>query len=116
MIVVKEQLFIESAQIEWEPAGQGVRRKISAYADALMAVYVEFRRGAIGARHSHPHLQITYVESGAFRVQIGDESRVLRRGDFYFIPAGVEHGVEALEDSTLVDFFTPMRADFLSQT
>ncbi|HVU34166.1 MAG TPA: cupin domain-containing protein [Opitutaceae bacterium] len=113
MLTNKEQLFIEFAAIDWEDLGGGVRRKIMAYGDRLMAVYVEFKRGAVGARHRHPHHQITYVQSGAFATHIGGETRVLRGGDFYYIPTDVEHGVEALEDSTLVDFFTPMREDFV---
>ncbi len=113
MFVRKEQLFIEFEKIAWEDRGGGVRRKIMAYGDQLMAVYVEFRKGAVGARHRHPHLQITYIQSGAFSTHIGGQTRVLKGGDFYYIPADVEHGVEALEDSTLVDFFTPMREDFV---
>lgn len=116
MFVQKEQLFIEFAKIAWEDRGGGVRRKVMAYGDKLMAVYVEFKRGAIGARHSHPHLQITYVQSGSFRTHIGTQTRVLGAGDFYYIPADVDHGVEALEDGVLVDFFTPMREDFVPGT
>lgn len=113
MLVAKNQSFIESERIAWTDLGGGVRRKITAYNDALMSVYVEFRRGAIGVLHRHPHSQITYIQTGAFKVHIGAETRVLRGGDFYLIPSGVEHGVEALEDSVLVDFFAPMREDFV---
>jgi quercetin dioxygenase-like cupin family protein len=48
-------------------------------------------------------------------VQIGEESRVLGAGDFYYIPPGVEHGSVALEDSVVIDLFSPMRRDFLSK-
>lgn len=113
MFVQKEQLFVEFAQIEWQELGGGVRRKVMAYGDQLMAVYVEFKRGAVGALHRHPHLQITYLESGALTTRIGGQTRVLKGGDFYYIPADVEHGVEALEDSVLIDFFTPMREEFV---
>lgn len=113
MIVQKEQLFVQFDRIAWDDRGGGVRRKIMTYADKLMGVYVEFKRDAVGARHSHPHVQFTYIQSGAFNVHIGDESRVLRGGDFYFIPPDVVHGVEALEDSVLIDVFSPMREDFL---
>ena len=113
MFVAKEQLFSEFSRIAWEDRGGGVRRKIMAYGDQLMTVYVEFKKGSIGALHQHPHLQITYIQSGAFMVHIGLEHKVLRGGDCYYIPADVVHGVEALEDSILVDFFTPMREDFI---
>jgi hypothetical protein len=32
-----------------------------AYNDTLMLVKVDFEKGAIGTRHHHPHLQISYV-------------------------------------------------------
>lgn len=112
MVVLKEQIFVEFGRIAWTELGGGVRRKVMAYGDQLMAVYVEFQRGAVGALHQHPHLQITYIQSGALTVHIGGEARVLRGGDFYYIPADVVHGVEAIEESVLIDFFTPMRADF----
>ena len=113
MFVQKAQLFVEFARIAWEDRGGGIRRKIMAYGENLMCVYVEFKRHSVGALHSHPHTQVTYVQSGAFTVHIGNESRLLRGGDFYYIPADVVHGVEALEDSVLVDVFTPMREDFI---
>jgi quercetin dioxygenase-like cupin family protein len=38
---------------------------------------------------------------------------VLWAGDFYYIPSGVVHGSVALEDSTVIDLFAPMRQDYL---
>jgi quercetin dioxygenase-like cupin family protein len=113
MLTKKEQLFVQFDRVAWEEVGSGIRRKVMAYGDELMSVYVEFKRHAVGALHSHPHVQITYIQSGSFTVHIGAESRVLGAGDFYFIPPHVVHGVEAQEDSVLVDVFNPMREDFV---
>ncbi len=115
MFVEKKQLFIESEAIDWESAGEGIRRKIVAYDDLVMAVYVEFKKGSIGSLHKHPHLQITYIQSGSFEVQIDGQKRILKSGDSYYIPKDLEHGVVALENSILVDFFTPMREDFIKR-
>ena len=113
MPVQKEQLFSTFKLIPWEDRGGGVRRKVMAYGDQLMGVYAEFKSQAVGAVHSHPHVQFTYIQSGSFKVRIGDETRVLGAGDFYYIPANVPHGVEAIEDAVLIDAFSPMREDFL---
>jgi quercetin dioxygenase-like cupin family protein len=115
MMVGKEQRFIVADELPWETVGEGVRRKIGAYGDDLMAVLVEFRKGSIGYLHKHPHRQITYIQSGAFEVTIGSEKKILRGGDLYYIPADIDHGVTALEDSFLIDMFTPHRADFVGQ-
>lgn len=113
--VQKEQLFIAFDSIPWEEQGGGVRRKVMAYGDQLMAAYVEFQAGAVGALHQHPHVQITYVKNGEFRVDIGGEERILGGGDFYYIPSGVLHGATAISAGVLVDVFSPMREEFLSR-
>jgi hypothetical protein len=113
MYVHKEQLYTRFEEIAWEDLGGGVRRKIMAYGDQLMAVYLEFKKGAVGALHAHPHVQAAFVRSGSVQVQIGEEFRVLGEGDFYYIPSGVEHGSLAIEDSVVIDLFSPMRQDFL---
>ncbi len=113
LFVQKEQLFIAFDSIAWEDQGGGVRRKVMAYGDQIMAVYVEFAAGGVGALHQHPHVQVTFVKEGAFRVHIGGEERVLRAGDFFYIPSNVVHGATAIEAGVLVDVFAPMRAEFL---
>lgn len=113
MFVNKEQLFIDFSTIEWEYPADGIKRKVMAYGDQLMAVYVEFKKGAVGVLHKHPHLQITYIQSGSFEVQIDGKKMMQKGKDFYYIPANIEHGVVAQEDSILIDFFTPMREDFI---
>ncbi len=104
-------VFVEGEHRPWETVGEGVQRRILGYDTELMMVYVKFRKGSIGSVHSHPHRQVTYVEAGSFEVQIGSEKKVLTGGDCYFIPPNVPHGVIALEDSSLVDVFTPARED-----
>ncbi len=113
MKVSKEQLFIRLAELDWEYPAPGIRRKVTAFGDDLMTVYVEFSKGAIGALHHHPHRQISYIQSGSFLVHIGDRTETLGAGDHYYIPRDVVHGVEALEDSVLLDVFTPVREDFI---
>jgi quercetin dioxygenase-like cupin family protein len=105
--------FIRSGDIIWEEVGSGVRRQILGYDPQLMMVRVEFDKGSIGYVHRHAHRQATYVTEGAFEVQVGEEKRVLTRGDCFFIPPDIDHGVVALERSALVDVFTPVREDFI---
>lgn len=115
MFVNKEQLFIAFDALAWEDLGGGVRRKVMAYGDTLMGVYVDFAAGAVGALHRHPHVQFSFVHAGSFRVHIGGEERILRAGDFYYIPSNVLHGVTALEAGVLIDAFSPMREEFVAK-
>ena len=93
--------------------GGGVKRKILAEDTALMAVEVSFETGAVGAVHTHPHTQISYVLEGKFEAEIDGEKTVITKGDTYYTKPGVSHGVVCLERGTLLDVFTPRRDDFL---
>ncbi|MBF9144121.1 cupin domain-containing protein [Hymenobacter properus] len=106
--------FVTDGQAEWETTGHGVRRKVLAHGPDLMLTRVAFETGGVGARHNHPHAQLSYVESGAFAYTIGEETQTLRTGDSCYVPPLAWHGVECLEAGVLVDAFTPRRDDFLA--
>jgi len=107
--------FFIDDEIPWEDIGGGLKRKIVGYTDDLMFVVVHFEKGAIGAPHTHnTHDYIGYVAEGSFEAEIDGVKKILVKGDAYMAPKKVMHGAVALEEgSTLIDVFTPKRADFL---
>ena len=109
----KNALFAIGAEIPWEPAGDGVVRKVLTYADGVMMVRVAFAAGAVGPPHSHPHVQCSLVESGVFDVTIAGDTRRLAAGDGFLVPSGAVHGAVNVEAGALLDVFTPMREDFV---
>lgn len=106
--------FIHDADVSWEAVSPGVRRKILAYDDSIMLVKADFEAGGVGPIHQHFHSQTTYIESGEFAVTIGNETKVLRTGDAYYIPPHVPHGATALQAGVLLDMFSPIREDFMT--
>jgi len=109
----KNQRWVFSDEVDGEAVAEGVSRKVLAYCDGLMCVENAFEQGAIGAMHSHPHTQITYVASGAFSFTIGDVTKVVRKGDAMLKQDEVMHGCVCIEPGVLIDMFTPMREDFV---
>lgn len=101
--------------IDAEPAGEGVVRRVLAYCDEMMCVENVFEVGAVGKLHQHPHTQITYVAEGVFEFTIGETTKIVRKGDTLLKQDGVIHGCTCLEKGVLVDFFTPMRKDFVQE-
>ena len=94
--------------------GEGTVRRVMAYSDSLMVCELEVAKGTPGGLHSHPHDQITYVVSGALEFSVGGEISAVHAGDTILMPGNVEHGlVRVLEDSVIVDTFSPKREDFL---
>lgn len=109
----KHQRWVEYARSVPEQVSPGVTRRILAYTDGLMCVENTFELDAVGALHSHPHTQITYVLSGTFSFEIDGETSVVHAGDTLLKENGVVHGCRCLEPGKLLDIFAPMREDFL---
>jgi len=91
----------------------GVTRNVLAYCDEAMCVSHHFEKDAVGALHSHPQTQITYVAEGVFEFNIDGEVKTVKKGDTMLKQDGVKHGCKCLEKGILVDFFTPKRDDFI---
>lgn len=109
----KNEQWVYNKDIDLQPAAEGVQRKVLAYCDELMCVENHFETGAVGAIHSHPHTQITYVVSGKFLFTIGDVQKEVTAGDTLLKQDGIKHGCVCLEKGVLLDIFNPMREDFV---
>ena len=107
------KLFARSTDGEWTATPDGNRRRIVLHTDELMMVEFAFEKGGVGALHSHPHVQASYVADGRFEVTVDGRTDVLSAGDSFIVPSNKVHGVKALEAGRLIDLFTPHRADFL---
>jgi quercetin dioxygenase-like cupin family protein len=86
----------------------------AAAGDKVSLSLAVFEPHAIVERHAHPHEQVGMVIEGSALFQVGDDERVLRPGDMYFIPGGVPHRVVA-EAAGLqaLDVFHPVREEYL---
>ena len=109
----KRPSFILRTQTPVEEIEPGIKRQLLGYDDQIMAVRVWFEAGAVGQLHTHPHAQVSYVESGRFDVTVGDDTEMLTAGDSFYIEPHVSHGAVCLEAGVLIDMFSPMREDFL---
>ncbi|HWA17903.1 MAG TPA: cupin domain-containing protein [Devosia sp.] len=91
----------------------GSSRRVILSVPELMLVEFTFAKGGVGALHSHPHIQTSYIAEGVFDVTIDGVTQRLTAGGAYIVPSGKVHGVVAIEAGKLIDSFTPRRDDFL---
>src|SRR5262245_51312191 len=71
--------------------------------------FLEIRYAAgVGAPlHTHTHESIAYVVSGKVKSTVGGAVFILGPGDACRHPKGVPHGLEAIEDSLIVEIKSP---------
>ena len=74
-----------------------------------MVAKINVEKGCFVKPHSHASEQISLVVSGKTRWLLGeDESEhIVGPGEVLVIPGGCRHGMEALEDSDLIDVISP---------
>ena len=111
--MTEPKFFAQPNETEWTVLAPGNSRRVLIHLPELMQVEFGFDKGAVGAPHSHPHIQVSYVAEGSFEVTIDGVTEVVGQGGSFIVPPNLVHSVVALEKGRLVDVFTPHRADFL---
>lgn len=111
--MLQSGLFQIEKETPWQDLGNGINRQVYGYDDKIMLVKAKFDTGAIGVLHEHHHSQVTYVESGVFEMTIGNQKKIIVKGDGYYVPPHEIHGCVCLEPGILIDVFSPHREDFL---
>ena len=71
--------------------------------------FLEIRYAAgVGAPlHTHTHESIAYVVKGKVKSTVGTEEFIMGPGDVCRHPRGVLHGLEAIEESVVVEIKSP---------
>jgi unsaturated pyranuronate lyase len=90
----------------------GLKRQVLAHNANLMLVRHLMRKGWQGARHSHLHDQLVYVVKGCLLFTANGSSFEAKAGDSFVVLGGIEHQASAVEDSEVLDVFSPYREDY----
>ncbi len=98
---------------DWIELVPGIRRKTVAAGERMMQVVVWLAKGAKLPEHAHVHEQIAAVTSGKMRFIVAGEARDFSAGESVMLRSNVPHSAEALEESWLLDTFSPLREDML---
>lgn len=91
---------------------EGLRRQVMSYSPSMMLVRHTMRKGWVGAKHSHAHEQMVYVVRGHIVFEHPGGRIEAKTGQSFLVGGGVEHQAWALEDSEVLDIFTPYREDY----
>lgn len=87
------------------------RRRI--IGDKAMLSQVSLKRGCFVPTHHHENEQFACVVSGKLRFGLGADGSNDRRevvvsaGEVMHLPSGVPHSAEAMEDTLVLDVFSP---------
>jgi len=84
--------------------------------EQAMISHVTLKKGCTVATHAHPNEQFACILSGRLKFTLGDENAARREevtahpGEIVHLPSNVPHAAEALEDTVVLDIFSPPSA------
>jgi quercetin dioxygenase-like cupin family protein len=107
------EMFYKKNDEGYKEALEGIRLKTLVYGEKTLMSEFRLNKGKTLPMHSHPHEQAGYVVSGRINLIVEGEKHEAGPGDGWCILGGVEHGAETLEDSLIVEVFSPVREDYL---
>ena len=92
--------------------GDGISTRIFCGEEAMLSV-VTIEPNAKGKIHSHPQEQWGFlIEGSGIRIQ-GGEKIVIKKGDFWQTPGGVDHGIiGGPNGAKVLDVFSPPRDEY----
>ena len=92
----------------------GIFRTTMAYDAQTMMCHFRLTRGARIPMHTHAAVQNGYMVSGKMKFTLGDGTTFEALPGTGWCFASMEgHAAEVLEDSEVVECFSPMRADYI---
>tara|TARA_B100000745_G_scaffold183935_1_gene120576 strand:- start:378 stop:728 length:351 start_codon:yes stop_codon:yes gene_type:complete len=90
----------------------GIKRRIVT-GEKVMLGKMHFPKGSKVPSHVHESEQVTNVLEGKLLFVINGQQIVVSSGETLVIPSNVEHSAEALEETSEIDTFSPIRTDWL---
>ncbi len=110
---------IEALVVDWdsvpvEEISEGIDRQMIV-GQKIMVCRLRFDAFVVTPAHRHPHEQMTFVMQGKVKFTLGTEERIVSAGDILHFPSNQWHGATMLdEEVVLIDIFSPIREDFLT--
>jgi quercetin dioxygenase-like cupin family protein len=75
--------------------------------DEMTFLEIHYVAGVGAPLHTHTHESIAYVVKGRVKSTVGTDEFIMSPGDVCRHPAGVLHGLEAIEDAVVVEIKSP---------
>ncbi|MBA7659980.1 hypothetical protein ES703_67979 [subsurface metagenome] len=90
----------------------GIYRKTLAYNKNMMLCHFNLIKGSQIPLHSHKEHQIGYVLKGKLKFITENGEFIAKEGDSYVFDSNEKHGAIILEDTDVIDVFSPAREDY----
>jgi quercetin dioxygenase-like cupin family protein len=111
----KAALVTDWSKVPVEQIADGIERQMIVGKNVMVCRF-RFAPFVVTAAHRHEHEQMTFVMQGKVNFTLEDETRIMSVGDILHFPSNHWHGATMLDEEViLIDVFSPIREDFLTE-
>ena len=98
----------------WIDIAPGIKRRTITTGHTMYQMRAELAAGSRLPEHAHSQEQIAHVIKGRMKLIVAGKPHELAAGEAFYIASNVPHGAETIEDTTVIDTFSPPREDLLA--
>ena len=80
----------------------------------MYQMIAELDAGSRMPEHRHPQEQLVHILEGRMRLIVDGTPHELSAGDSFYLAGNVPHGVETIENTRVLDTFSPPREEYLA--
>ena len=98
----------------WIEICPGIKRRTYAHGRTMYQMLAQLDAGSRMPEHTHSQEQIVHILSGRMKLIVNGESHELKTGDSFYLASNIPHGVETIEETRVLDTFSPPRDEYLA--
>jgi quercetin dioxygenase-like cupin family protein len=105
---------MSNPQNPWIDICPGIKRRTLTIGASMYQMLAQLEAGSRLPEHRHTQEQIAHVLQGRMRLIVEGVPHELTTGQSFYLASNVPHAVETIEDTTVLDTFSPPREDYLA--
>jgi quercetin dioxygenase-like cupin family protein len=98
----------------WIEICPGIKRQTVTSGKTMYQMTAHLEAGSKMPEHQHPQEQIAHILEGRMKLIVNGTPHELTAGDSFYLASNVPHGVETIEDTRVLDTFSPPRDEYLA--
>ena len=98
----------------WIKICPGIKRQTLTTGTSMYQMLATLEAGSKMPAHQHPQEQIVHILSGRMKLIVEGTPHEMKAGDSFYLASNVPHGVETIEETRVVDTFSPPRDEYLA--
>lgn len=98
----------------WIDICPGIKRQTVAAGRTMYQMRAHLAAGSKMPEHQHSQEQIVHILEGRMKLIVAGTAHELSQGDSFYLASNVPHGVETIEETRVLDTFSPPRDEYLA--